>query len=237
MALIDLTSLAGDESAAEIEALCGRAVAIGTAADLRLAEPLPPARRALDGSAVRLATVANFPQAATTSRPRPRRPRRPSPRAPTRSTWWRRSRRSSRATSALVGELVEACRAAAGPGITLKLILETGVLRDPDVITAAARAAVMAGVDFLKTSTGKVEVGATLEAAAALLAVIARGRRAGRLQGRGRHPHRGRRRRLSAPRRRDHGRRLGHARAPSASVPPRLLDDLLGRGGGRRSGY
>ena len=29
----------------------------------------------------------------------------------------------------------------------------------------------MAGVDFLKTSTGKAEVGATLEAAAALLAV------------------------------------------------------------------
>ena len=39
------------------------------------------------------------------------------------------------------------------------------------MITAAARAAVMAGVDFLKTSTGKAEVGATLEAAAALLAV------------------------------------------------------------------
>ncbi len=71
----------------------------------------------------------------------------------------------------LVGELVEACRAAAGPGITLKVILETGALREPDLITAAARAAVMAGVDFLKTSTGKIEAGATLEAAAALLAV------------------------------------------------------------------
>ena len=31
----------------------------------------------------------------------------------------------------LVGELVEACRAAAGPGTTLKLILETGALRSP----------------------------------------------------------------------------------------------------------
>src|ERR687892_312302 len=36
----------------------------------------------------------------------------------------------------------------------------------------AARAAVMAGCDFLKTSTGKAAVGATLEAAAVLLAVI-----------------------------------------------------------------
>ena len=51
------------------------------------------------------------------------------------------------------------------------MILETGILREPDLITAAARAAVMAGVDFLKTSTGKSEVGATLEAAATLLAV------------------------------------------------------------------
>jgi deoxyribose-phosphate aldolase len=73
----------------------------------------------------------------------------------------------------LVGELVEACRAAAGPEVTLKLILETGRLEEPDLITAAARAAVMAGIDFLKTSTGKTPTGATLEAAAALLAVCA----------------------------------------------------------------
>jgi deoxyribose-phosphate aldolase len=71
----------------------------------------------------------------------------------------------------LVEELVLACKAAAGPSTLLKLILETGSLREPDRITAAARAAVMAGVDFLKTSTGKAEVGATLEAAVLLLAV------------------------------------------------------------------
>jgi deoxyribose-phosphate aldolase len=40
------------------------------------------------------------------------------------------------------------------------------------LIAGAARAAVMAGCDFLKTSTGKAEVGATLEAAAVMLAVI-----------------------------------------------------------------
>ena len=73
----------------------------------------------------------------------------------------------------LVGELVEAVRVAAGPGTTLKLILETGVLQEPARITAAARAAVMAGVDFLKTSTGKAPVGATPEAARLLLAVCA----------------------------------------------------------------
>jgi deoxyribose-phosphate aldolase len=71
-----------------------------------------------------------------------------------------------------VEELVELCVAERPPGGALKLILETGRLQDPAVITAAARAAVMAGVDMLKTSTGKSEVGATPEAAATLLEVI-----------------------------------------------------------------
>jgi deoxyribose-phosphate aldolase len=53
-----------------------------------------------------------------------------------------------------------------------KLILETGVLQEPQRITAAARAAVMSGIDFLKTSTGKTPVSATLEAATLLLEVI-----------------------------------------------------------------
>jgi deoxyribose-phosphate aldolase len=71
----------------------------------------------------------------------------------------------------LTGELITLCREAAGPGTTLKLIMETGRLQRPELITAVARSAVMAGIDFLKTSTGKIEIGATPEAAALLLAV------------------------------------------------------------------
>ena len=156
----------------------------------------------------------------------------------------RRGARSARCCEGdvgLVGELVEACRAPlAGPAITLKVILETGILREPGPDHgAAARAAVMAGVDFLKTSTGKSEVGATLEAAATLLAVMRARPAAGSAS---------RRRAASAPRadaaaylaarRRDHGAGLGHARAPSASAPPALLDDLLRPGRpGRRAAY
>ncbi len=73
----------------------------------------------------------------------------------------------------LVEELVEACVAARPPGGLLKVILETGRLEDPARITAAARAAVMAGADMLKTSTGKTSVGATPEAAATLLEACA----------------------------------------------------------------
>ena len=56
--------------------------------------------------------------------------------------------------------------------VTLKVILETGVLQDASTIKAAAGIAVANGADFLKTSTGKLEPAATPEAATALLEVI-----------------------------------------------------------------
>jgi deoxyribose-phosphate aldolase len=62
----------------------------------------------------------------------------------------------------------------------LKVILETGVLGDADVIKAAAAVAVANGADFLKTSTGKLEPAATPEAAQALLEVIVNARQTGR---------------------------------------------------------
>jgi deoxyribose-phosphate aldolase len=46
----------------------------------------------------------------------------------------------------------------------LKVILETGVLKDPDLIRKASLLSLEAGADFIKTSTGKTEVGATPEA-------------------------------------------------------------------------
>jgi deoxyribose-phosphate aldolase len=173
LALIDLTTLRGDESPAEIERLCDSAVRHGTAAVCLYAQHVPLARDRLAGSAVRIATVANFPQGGDDVA--------------------RAADETAAAVAAgadevdvvapiaalvgegdvgMVEELVVACKAAAGPGTLLKLILETGTLREPALITAAARAAVMAGVDFLKTSTGKTEVGATLESAALLLAVV-----------------------------------------------------------------
>jgi deoxyribose-phosphate aldolase len=68
-------------------------------------------------------------------------------------------------------ELVAACRQAAGDAL-LKVILETGELKDPALIRRAGELALEGGADFLKTSTGKVAVNATLEAAEILLSVI-----------------------------------------------------------------
>ena len=55
---------------------------------------------------------------------------------------------------------------------SLKVILETGAL-SPEHIAQAAQIAIAAGADFLKTSTGKIAHGASLEASAILLAQIA----------------------------------------------------------------
>jgi deoxyribose-phosphate aldolase len=61
----------------------------------------------------------------------------------------------------------------ASQGLLLKVILETGELADAALIDRAARIALDAGADFLKTSTGKRPVSATPAAAERLLRAIA----------------------------------------------------------------
>lgn len=54
---------------------------------------------------------------------------------------------------------------AAAAGRPLKVILETGALQTAENIKKASLLAIYAGADFIKTSTGKIEPAATLEAA------------------------------------------------------------------------
>jgi deoxyribose-phosphate aldolase len=65
-----------------------------------------------------------------------------------------------------VSEMKAACK-----GRTLKVILETGEL-SPLLIRRAAQRAIDGGADFIKTSTGKISTGATLEAAEMMLNVV-----------------------------------------------------------------
>jgi deoxyribose-phosphate aldolase len=65
-------------------------------------------------------------------------------------------------------EEVAASKAACGPA-HLKVILETGELGSYDQIRKASVLAMAAGADFIKTSTGKIGVGATLPAALCML--------------------------------------------------------------------
>lgn len=68
-------------------------------------------------------------------------------------------------------ELVKQCKTACGDKL-LKVIIETGELKTEELIKTASRIAIEAGADFIKTSTGKVPVNATPEAAEIMLTVI-----------------------------------------------------------------
>lgn len=61
----------------------------------------------------------------------------------------------------------EACK-----GKVMKVIIESGVLTHAQLIADASRLSIECGANFIKTSTGKTPVSATLEAANAMLEVI-----------------------------------------------------------------
>ena len=61
-----------------------------------------------------------------------------------------------------------------GRHVHLKVILETGLLRTPEAIANASFLAMEAGADFIKTSTGKVDVNATPASAYVMCECIAK---------------------------------------------------------------
>ncbi|WP_129667864.1 deoxyribose-phosphate aldolase [Phytoactinopolyspora endophytica] len=66
----------------------------------------------------------------------------------------------------------EACAGADGPGAHLKVILETGELATYDSVRRASWLAMLAGADFIKTSTGKVAPAATLPVTLVMLEAV-----------------------------------------------------------------
>lgn len=69
-------------------------------------------------------------------------------------------------------ELVSQCKKECGDEVMLKVIIETGELKDPALIRRASDICIEAGADFIKTSTGKVPVNATPESARIILGAI-----------------------------------------------------------------
>ena len=173
LACLDLTNLEDGCDKAAIDALCARAVTPHGPVAAVCVWPafVAQAKAALAASPVRVATVVNFPAGTGSAA---------AVAAETRDALadgadeidlvvpWRAL---SQGRPEAVTAMVAAIRAAAGAA-TLKTILETGALADPALIRAAAEAALAGGADFLKTSTGKVEVNATPEAARILLEAI-----------------------------------------------------------------
>lgn len=173
--MLDLTSLGEDDTPERITQLCHDAsTPFGPVAAVCVwPQFVAQAHHLLEGVAVRIAAVCNFPLGVD------------EPEAAAADAAaivadgahevdvvfpWRAHLEGDGAAGQ---SLVAAVRAAVGPGTVLKVILETGELQDPELILSAARAAVAGGADFLKTSTGKTLHGASPEAVAVLLDVAA----------------------------------------------------------------
>lgn len=69
-------------------------------------------------------------------------------------------------------DMVKLCKQACGNSAILKVIIETGELKTTEFIRKASEISINAGADFIKTSTGKVAINATPEAAEIMLEVI-----------------------------------------------------------------
>ena len=165
---LDLTSLKADEPPHEIQELVERAATIHgpVAAVCLYAKHLDQPYFSLPDTRINIATVVNFPLGTQ------------SPDQVARETQDAIAKGAQEIDLVIpyhdlnqASAVVKACRTNAGSCL-LKVILETGVLADKTSIDRASRIALDQGADFLKTSTGKTAISATLDATAIMLAAI-----------------------------------------------------------------
>ncbi len=72
----------------------------------------------------------------------------------------------------LAASEVEVIRGEMDSEVILKVIIESGALKSPEHIRTASLLSIFAGTDFVKTSTGKIDVAATPEAAVVICQAI-----------------------------------------------------------------
>lgn len=177
LGLLDLTSLNDGDSDDSIRALVQSAqTSFGGPAALCVYDRfLGTARAELDKvglKTVRLATVANFPAGGTDFEAvlaeAEAQPGKGADEVDMVFPW-----------RALIGgdrevgaRLVSGVRSVLPAATTLKVIIESGELAEPGLIRRASEISIENGADFVKTSTGKVPVNATLEAAEIILTTI-----------------------------------------------------------------
>jgi deoxyribose-phosphate aldolase len=175
LACLDLTSLADGHDQVggerEVEQLCARAEGPswrqGRTAAVCVWPRLAGLARSLLPPAIRVAAVANFPDGSSDTA-RAVRDAAAIASAGAQEVDVVIPYRDLAAAPVLLAAVRRECQ-----GLTLKVILETGELADAALINQAARIALDAGADFLKTSTGKRPVSATPAAARLLLQAIA----------------------------------------------------------------
>ncbi|WJH41898.1 deoxyribose-phosphate aldolase [Aliirhizobium terrae] len=174
LSLLDLTNLRDDCDNAAIDNLCLRAQTPygNTAAICIWPRFVAHARQILgEGHPVRIATVVNFPSGELPVAEVVAETRKAVEDGADEIDLVIPYKAFIAGDESVVTTMVEAVRAAC-PNSCLKVILETGEIRSRELVRLASELAIAAGADFIKTSTGKVQVNATLEAADIMLTAI-----------------------------------------------------------------
>lgn len=178
--LVDLTNLDDTCTTADIDTLCARAVTPHgpVAAVCIWPRFVAQAATLLAGSGVRVATVVNFPKGGDDTLAVVAEIRQAIADGADEIDLVMPYRALLAGRRGFAETQIRKVREVCGDRL-LKVILETGEIGDALLVHAASLLAIAAGADFIKTSTGKVKVNATPEAAEIMLTVIEEVRREG----------------------------------------------------------
>ncbi|GAB4362927.1 MAG: deoxyribose-phosphate aldolase [Oricola sp.] len=175
LALIDLTNLNDDCTPEDIDALCGQAVTpFGSVAAICIwPRFVARARKALGtDSGIRIATVVNFPSGDGDERSVLHETKDAVAAGADEIDLVMPYKALAAGDEETARSMIATIRAATEGVALLKVIIEAGELKTPHLIETASRMALEEGADFIKTSTGKVAVNATPEAAGIMLTVL-----------------------------------------------------------------
>lgn len=169
--LIDLTNLNNDCTPNDIDALCARAqTPFGkTAAVCVWPRFVAQCVKLLDGTGVKVATVVNFPDGDSDVRTVMRETKQVIADGAHEVDLVLPYKAFGKGDKAHVQAMLNTIRATTEGSALLKVIIEAGELKTETLIATASRICLEHGADFIKTSTGKVAVNATLENAAIML--------------------------------------------------------------------
>lgn len=173
--VLDLTNLKEDCDEDQIRALCAKArTPHGLVAAVCIWPRFVRRARGLlgEGSAIRIATVVNFPSGDGSVKETVAETRRAISDGADEIDLVIPYRALLAGDNGAVTAMVKSVRAAVPLPARLKAILETGEVQEPVLIRKASDLAIAAGADFIKTSTGKTPGNATEEAVGVMLDAI-----------------------------------------------------------------
>ncbi|MCV0424464.1 MAG: deoxyribose-phosphate aldolase [Roseibium sp.] len=179
LGLVDLTNLNDDCTAEDITRLTGRTVTDHGSVAAVCVWPrfVAQAVKELTGTGVKVATVVNFPAGGEDTEAVVAETRQAIADGADEIDLVMPYKAFVEGRKGFAEEQIIRIKAIIPAPAILKVILETGEIKDPLLIHAASNVAIAAGADFIKTSTGKVAVNATLDAAEIMLTAIEEARR------------------------------------------------------------